>query len=349
MKLNVFQALLLFLTLELVSSFSLSTVATINRSAAAGDVLELVLKSNLLRVSKAGNGRGGNRQHGEMSYLDSHLSSLVCRRVASGETPEEFIVSKKLELDIDNESQQKTQKEQQVASDEKRSSINDIPLVVYQVGAGLCIMVVAFVSLNAMVDAVSNAAAGAGHALGSEILRELGNLLGLVGSLVVALFEILKVVIPAIGKGLFAFGKVAAPVVAEKSQQLSDVAAPYAAKASQIVSDAAAPYVQEVTSTVETTVVQPLQQAVESNVVSPLQSMQEGARASVDATIQGVQDTVSMQVNNVQNSVTSQVGSSIQSVQDSVSAQINNVQNSVTSQVGSSLQSAQKEVEQILP
>eukprot|EP00529_Nitzschia_sp_RCC80_P025928 CAMPEP_0113499314 /NCGR_PEP_ID=MMETSP0014_2-20120614/31679_1 /TAXON_ID=2857 /ORGANISM="Nitzschia sp." /LENGTH=346 /DNA_ID=CAMNT_0000393475 /DNA_START=40 /DNA_END=1080 /DNA_ORIENTATION=- /assembly_acc=CAM_ASM_000159 len=345
---NIFQVLSLFLTVELVSSFSPSTVATINKSGASVD-LQPVLKSNLLRVSKPGNGRGGNRPHDEMSYLDSRQSSLVCRRVASGETPEEFMADKKGALNIDNQDQQQTQKKQQVASDEKRSSINEIPLVVYQVGAGLCIMVVAFVALNAMVDTVSHAAAGAGHALGSEILRELGNLLGFVGSLVVALFELLKVVIPAVGKGIFAFGKAAAPVVAEKSQQLSDVAAPYAAKATQVVSDAAAPYVQEVTSTVETTVVQPLQQAVDANVVSPLQSAQEGAKASVEATIQGVQDTVSMQVNNVQNSVTSQVGSSIQGVQDTVSAQMNNVQNSVTSQVGSSLQSAQKQVEQILP
>lgn len=309
---KTFHAIYLCLTVGLLSSAdSLLTVSTIE---SAPHVLKSKHTSdaNLVRFAISAAAGGASCTNDGRFY--THKRSLVMCLVSSGETPDELMVD---DMALSDSSKKNNKHQQQVDNGQSSSAI-EIPPVIFQLSAAVCAVVVAFFALNAIVDTASHIVSGAGHALGSEIVHEMGNVVGFVGSLVVALFEILKIVVPAVGKALFALGKAATPVLVEKSQQLSEAAAPYAAKATQVVSDAAAPYVNEVTTTVTTNVVQPFQQTLDAKVIAPLQSAQDEARATVEATIQNVQNTVTMQMNDVQNSVTSQVETTLQSAQKQV-------------------------------
>ncbi|KAG7354869.1 hypothetical protein IV203_004225 [Nitzschia inconspicua] len=187
------------------------------------------------------------------------------------------------------------------------------------------VAILAFVGYNiatTVISGVVGMASSASHALGDEVGREMGqlgaNVWALAVSLFLAVWEVLKVMVPFIGKGIMDAGKVAAPVVGEASSRFVEVATPYVNEAARVVNEAASPYVEDVARAVDESVVAPVKYAIDTNIMSP---------------IQGAQNSVSSQINAIQSSVTTQIDSSLNEVGQTVTSTIQDATNQASASV----------------
>ncbi|KAG7358921.1 hypothetical protein IV203_015510 [Nitzschia inconspicua] len=187
------------------------------------------------------------------------------------------------------------------------------------------VAILAFVGYNiatAVISGVVGMASSASHALGDEVGREMGqlgaNVWALAVSLFLAVWEVLKVMVPFIGKGIMDAGKVAAPVVGEASSRFVEAASPYVNEAARVVNEAASPYVEDVARAVDESVVAPVKYAIDTNIMSP---------------IQGAQNSVSSQINAIQSSVTTQIDSSLNEVGQTVTSTIQDATNQASASV----------------
>ena len=191
-----------------------------------------------------------------------------------------------------------------------------------QVGAAAVLALVAYLAVTSLLSGIAGMASSASHALGDEVVREMAqlgsNLWSLVGAVALAVWEVLTVVVPFVGKGIVDTGKAVAPVVSEASSRLSEAATPYVQEATRAVGEAASPYVQEASRVVDESLVTPMKSAVDANIVAP---------------IQGAQTAVTSQLDAVQSSVTSQIDSTLNDVGQTVSSTIQGATDQATSAV----------------
>jgi hypothetical protein len=198
------------------------------------------------------------------------------------------------------------------SSNGKKDNQNGIqPGFILQVGMVAVLGFLAYTVATMFLTGAMDMASSASDALGDEVGREM-TLLGsrvwsLLISLSIALWEILKVLVPFIGKGIIDAGKAAAPVVGEASSRFTEVATPYVNEAARVVNEAATPYVQEAARAVDESVVAPVKSAVDANIMVP---------------IQGAQNVMSSQISAMQSSVTSQIDAAINDVGQSVSSTV---------------------------
>ncbi len=173
-----------------------------------------------------------------------------------------------------------------------------------------------------VLTATMDAASSASRALGDEILHELASVGRFAVGLLVALFELVKVVLPIVGKGVLAAGRAAAPVVQETSSKIAEAATPYVQEAARSLNEAAAPYVDSVATAVDVSIVTPVLDAVDANIVAPMEDARNVVATSVDATLNGVTQTVTTTIQGVadgaSNTVRDAVSVPMQGMTDSV-------------------------------
>jgi hypothetical protein len=182
---------------------------------------------------------------------------------------------------------------------------------VMQVGMVVVLALLGYTATAFVVSGAISVTSSATNALGDEVVREIGNLGSNIWTLLVsvtlAVWEILKVVVPFIGKTVYDAGKAAAPVVGEASTRFVEVATPFVEEAARTVNDVTAPYVDSVAQTVDTAIVGPVKTAVETNVLTPLQGVQNSVTTQIDSTIQDVTQTVSSTIQGVTDGATNTV------------------------------------------
>jgi hypothetical protein len=204
----------------------------------------------------------------------------------------------------------------------KENQIGIQPGFVLQVGIVAALAFFAYTVATMVLTGAMDMASHASHALGDEVGREMAqlgsNIWALLVSLAIAVWEILKVLVPFIGKGIIDAGKAAAPVVGEASSRFTEVATPYVNEAARVVNEAASPYVQEAARAVDESVVSPVKSAVDANIMAP---------------IQGAQDMMSSQISALQNTVTSQIDTAVNGVAESVSSTIQAASDQATTSV----------------
>jgi hypothetical protein len=178
-------------------------------------------------------------------------------------------------------------------SNNNSSSSNALQSGLIQIGVGAMLALVVYMVLTTAINSAVGLVTSAGHALGDEVLRELGhlgsNLWTLLVSVIVAVWEILKVAVPFVGKGIVTAGKVAAPMVEEAGRGLTEAASPYVQEAARAVNEAATPYMETVKTAVDTSIVTPVKSVVDAN-LAQVDATINGATQSLTTTLQGVTD-----------------------------------------------------------
>jgi hypothetical protein len=202
-----------------------------------------------------------------------------------------------------------------------------------QVGTVAVLAFVGYTVITTAISGVMGVASSASHALTDEVMREFArlgsNIWGLFVSLVMALWEVLKVVVPFVGKGIVDTGKAIAPVVGDAASSLSEAATPYMQEASRVVGEAASPYVQEAARVVDESLVAPVKLAVDANIVAPVQ----GAQTAVTSQLNAVQTSVTSQIDSTLNDVGQTVSSTIQGATDQATAAVKGAVDAQTAKI----------------
>lgn len=232
-----------------------------------------------------------------------------------------------------------------VSSNDK-DTVGGIPTeFVMQVGMVTILALVGYMVVTSLISGVMGIVFSASHAFSDEIMRELAtlgsNLGGLVVSLASALWEVLKVVIPFVGKGIVDTGKAVAPVVSDASSRLSEAATPYVQEATRVVGEAASPYMQEAARAVDESIVNPMKSAVDANIMAPIQ----GAQTAVTSQLDTVQSSVTSQIDSTLNEVGQSVSSTIQGATDQATATVKGVVDEQTAKIVAPLQDVSGKVD----
>ncbi len=214
-----------------------------------------------------------------------------------------------------------------------------------QIGMVSVLAFVAYTVVTMVISGTADFLSSASHALSEEVLREFSQLGSTVWALVVSLalaaWEVLKIVVPFVGKGIVDVGKVAAPVVGDASSRLTEAATPYIQEATRAVNEAASPYIQEAARAVDESIVAPVVSAVDTNIVAPIQGAQSMVTSQIDSTLNDVGQTVSSTIQGVADQATA-------TVKGAVDAQVITPLQDVTSKVDTTVKETMKSIQDTL-
>lgn len=219
-----------------------------------------------------------------------------------------------------------------------------------QVGIFAGLAIIAYTLVTMALSGATNMASSASHALSNEVVREIANLGSNVWALLVyvilAIWQILKVLVPFVGKGIMDAGKAAAPVVSEASSRFTEAATPYVQEATRAVNEVASPYVNEAARVVDESFMSPVRSAVDANVVAPLTSQIDAVQNTVTSQIGATVSVVSQTVTSTIQEASDQAASTLK---EAVDAKIMVPIQDVTSAMDESVKSAMKPIQESMP